>query len=112
MSRKKMNGSPIPKRGKNAVLETIGDSNGAELLKRVIESLDDEIQTGDKVMLNVEQIEKRREHTGLLPSYKEFVHMNAGRVFTARVRQDKLVSLDEDENGWLFWRGDLTRIKQ
>ena len=112
MSRKKMNGNPIPKRGENAALKALGNSKGTELLKRVIENLDDEIETGDKVTLNIEQIEKRRDYANLRQEYKDFVHMNEGRVFTALVRPDKLVSLEEDGSGWLFWRGDLTRIEQ
>lgn len=52
------------------------------------------------------------------PKYVEFVKANAGRVFHVQHQADKpdssIVELLEDltEPKWLFWEGDLIKIKE
>lgn len=75
------------------------------------------VNTGDKVMLDVDRIIRRREWDVLQEAYRQFVMENAGRIFTARVytrgrdgRYSPLIELSE-EPMWLFWEGDLIVVR-
>ena len=69
-----------------------------------------EITEGEKIKLNVEAITNRRNYGDMSPDYKEFVESNTDTVFTAHVEKKTLISLNENPR-WLFWCGDLVRIK-
>lgn len=69
------------------------------------------IQSGDKVTLNIEAIKSRKNYDSMTENYKTFVEENAGRVFTAKVEKNSLVTFEED-NTWLFWGGDLQIVEQ
>lgn len=69
-----------------------------------------EILDGDKVRLNVEAIMSRKNYDVMSDKYKEFVENANESVFTAHVEQEVLVSLVEEPK-WLFWCGDLIRVK-
>lgn len=111
MSRNRLISNPIPKRGVNPIIrrnELLEAQASASLMARILDGMQSEIHTGDKVMLDVEKITGRDEFKQARPEYQKFVRESEGKVFTANVRPDHIVSLQEDGGGWLFWRGDLT----
>lgn len=73
-------------------------------------NLPQEIQTGDKVSLDLEKITTRRNYDRMSPAYREFVENSGDMVFTAMKEQGNLISLQEEPQ-WLFWSGDLQLIK-
>lgn len=68
---------------------------------------------GDKVILDTAFIMSRKDYKKLVPEYREFIESSAGVVFTAHLEKDgRLASLNENDNKWLFWIGDLKKIKE
>lgn len=72
-----------------------------------------EISEGEKIMLDINSIKNRENYESLTGKYKEFVNNSANKVFTAHVERahTNLISLKE-EPMWLFWSGDLIKIKE
>lgn len=73
--------------------------------------LPSKIAEDDKVLLNVERIQNRKNYEKMSDGYKEFVSSNAGVVFTAHVERENLISLKESP-AWLFWSGDLIKEEE
>lgn len=67
-------------------------------------------EEGDLVQLNVEAIKNRQNYPRMSELYKKFVDDSVGKVFTAHVERPNLISLKEEPK-WLFWSGDLSRVK-
>lgn len=70
---------------------------------------------GDKVVLDVVKITHDPDWINMKQEYKDFVKMNADKVFTLRkeARQSgpfSFVSFEEDENNWMFFTGHVKRI--
>lgn len=70
-----------------------------------------EISEGEKVMLNIQAIVSRKNYERMNDKYKEFVNNSTDKVFTAHVEHKNLISLVEEPK-WLFWSGDLIKIKE
>lgn len=72
-----------------------------------------DIRNGERVILNVENIVSRSDYAKKQDAYKDFIHANSGRIFTARVyryhRGFPVLFEFEEDNTWLFWYGDLLR---
>lgn len=72
------------------------------------------IKDGDKIKLNLESIRSHPDYPSLSAKYTQFVENNADTVFTAKVEHggyiDGMISLQEDQTGWLFWAGDLLKL--
>ena len=71
-----------------------------------------DITEGEKIKLNVEAIKNRKNYKDMSKMYKEFVEANADTIFTAHVERKTLISLNENQNKWLFWCGDLIKVKE
>ena len=67
------------------------------------------INDGDKVMLDVEKIHERGNYEKMSRDYKEFVERSRGKVMTAHVERQNLISMVEEPR-WLFWSGDLIKL--
>lgn len=71
------------------------------------------IEDGDKIRLNLELIRSHPDYPSLSAKYTHFVESNADTVFTAKVEHgthnNGLISLQEDQTGWLFWPGFLIK---
>lgn len=67
-----------------------------------------EIHNGDMVRINIDAVKARKNYEIMNPKYKEFIDASQGKVFTAHVERDVLVSLEEAPE-WLFWCGDLIK---
>lgn len=95
------------------------DTQIAELYLRIKEknvSLE-KITDGDKVKLNLKAIQDHPDYNRLSEDYKAFVTENENTVFTVQFDPrggslNHVVSLKEDSTGWLFWIGDLIKIKE
>ena len=72
----------------------------------------DRIHSGDLVKLKVARVKRRRGYGKSLPAYKRFIENNTGTVFTAYVQPNGLVSLLPNGGPWLFWDGDLKKVKK
>lgn len=68
-----------------------------------------EINSGDKVRIDVSLVKSRRSYPDMNEKYKEFVENNGDKVFTARVEGKNMVSFEEEPT-WLFWSGDLIKV--
>lgn len=75
-----------------------------------------EFKDGDKVTLNYKQITSRKDWKRKLPNYKNWVNENKDRVFTISKgeKYNEFVTFKEDtsEEKWLFWVGDLVKVKE
>lgn len=67
-----------------------------------------EINEGDKILLNLDAIMSRKNYNKMNKEYRDFVESNSGTVFTAHIEHKKLISLTENPR-WLFWSGDLIK---
>ncbi len=68
------------------------------------------LRDGDKVMLNVEQIMRRKDYEKMNLGFKDIVESSADVVFTAHVEENNLVSFEEQPE-WLFWDGDVVSLE-
>lgn len=68
------------------------------------------IKEGEPVILNVENIQARVNYNKMSDGYKSFVESSEGKIFTAHVERENLISLIEEPK-WIFWSGDLIKIK-
>ena len=68
-----------------------------------------DIQEGESVKLNLENIKNRRNYENMSDKYKSFVETNADKIFTAHLERPTLVSFVE-EPSWLFYSGDLIKV--
>lgn len=75
--------------------------------RKIIEPQD--IQEGEKVRLNLENIKTRQNYGHMTDKYKAFVETNIDTVFTAHIERPTLISFVE-EPSWLFYSGDLIKI--
>ena len=71
----------------------------------------DLIKDDMKVMVNVERVMAGKNYASMNDRYKEFISQCEGKVFTAHVEDNGLVSLKESPE-WLFWEGDLIKRKE
>lgn len=76
-----------------------------------------ELNDGDRVRLNISAIQRHPDYGRLSKKYISFVEDHAADIFT--VKKDVDVGADgsvwmlaEDPNGWLFWSGDLIKVKE
>lgn len=74
------------------------------------------LNEGDKVILNVSSIKKHPDYPKLSEKYHNFVDSHINDVFTVKKDENRkdtntLVCLAEDEDGWLFWTGNLIPVK-
>lgn len=70
-----------------------------------------DINEGEKLMLDVDKIKSRRDYERMTDKYKEFINSNVDTVFTAHVERKTLISFAEEPE-WLFWCGDLIKIEK
>ena len=75
----------------------------------------DEIKAGDKVMLNMASIHRGKDYDRLSARYRDFLDAHFSDVFTVKDADGadakrSIVCLEEDDAGWLFWKGDLIKI--
>lgn len=97
------------------IKKLLDDLSEVKKFKDIIEG-DWPIKDGDKVRLNLDVIKKHPGYSQKLPAYRRFCEENAETVFTARydkkLRQS-VVSFEEDTTSpkWLFWIGDLEKVK-
>lgn len=70
-----------------------------------------DIKEGDKVSVNVELVKARRNYDRMSGAYKQFVEDSVGKVFTAHVEQENMISMVEEPK-WLFWSGDLVLVTE
>lgn len=68
------------------------------------------ISEDEKVMLDINAITSRKNYERMSDKYKEFVNGNSDKVFTAHVEHQNLISFKEEPR-WLFWSGDLIKVK-
>ena len=65
-----------------------------------------DIQDGDRVIINIDLVKGRKNYESMSTKYKNFVESAGDTVFTARQERQNLISLEESPQ-WLFWSGDL-----
>ena len=70
-----------------------------------------DIQDGDKVIINVDLVKGRKNYESMSTKYKDFVESVGDTVFTARQERKNLISLEESPQ-WLFWSGDLIIVNE
>lgn len=71
----------------------------------------EKIQEGTKVRIDVDHIKGAKEYSKLNKDYREFVESSRGKIFTAHIER-KFVSLNENDNQWLFWPGNLIIVEE
>lgn len=86
-------------------------------LSWIADRIDQKLEDGDRVKLNVDQIVRRKDYSKMQPEYRNFVETNRDRAFTAhlyRKREDGFSAMVElaEEPKWLFWYGDLIKIEE
>lgn len=84
------------------------------LLAQVLANLPPEIQTGDKVRLNIRRIHGQPGWRQRRKDYRDFVNNNKNTVFTAVRRSDQIIELVDESgsaSGWLFWQTDLVLLE-
>ena len=86
-----------------AYAKIIGDGAGTPTAPQTI--LEDE-----KVKLDIDKIKARKNYEIMSAQYKEFVESNIETIFTAHVKYSTVISLKEEPK-WLFWSGDLIKVK-
>lgn len=105
---------------RRALKKKLGDNNWRTLAAEILGSLGDEIEKkicdGDSVILDVDQIVSRKDYQRMQEEYRQFVESSRNKVFIAhshRERADGFSALIELEGveKWLFWYGDLIRVK-
>lgn len=74
------------------------------------------IQNGAKVKLDIDKIKAHPDYVKLTDKYKNWVANNSNKAFTVKYEEKygdspNLVSLEEDEIGWLFHISDLIVVK-
>lgn len=76
-----------------------------------------ELNDGDRVRLNISAIRRHPDYERLSEKYRSFIEDHAAYIFT--VKKDNGVGADgsvwmlaEDPNGWLFWSGDLVKVRE
>lgn len=71
---------------------------------------------GEKVRLKTKQITERKDWVTKNKKYKDFVTSNHDTVFTIHfeekyAKNHVLACFEEADTKWLFWVGDLERVK-
>ena len=99
------------KKNKKSVREYAADK-----LNKLSQEIENPLHEGDLVKLDVDRITKREDYTKTTEEYRAFVESSRDRVFTVRLyrkREDGFSAIIElvEEPKWLFWYGDLVRIK-
>lgn len=70
-----------------------------------------DFQEDEKFKLDIDKIKARKNYDNMTDNYKQFIDSNADTIFTAFVDKGHLVSAKEDPR-WLFWSGDLIKVKE
>ena len=89
----------------------------SDILGALGDKINDVIHDGDLVTLDVERIMGRKDYPRMQEGYRKFVEANRGKVFTARPHHKRpdgfsaTIELEGVEN-WIFWHGDLLRVKK
>lgn len=99
---KKAKKKGVPQKMAEAHAEIMDISDG-----KIIEPQD--IQEGEKVRLNLENIKTRKNYDKMTDKYKLFVETNANTIFTAHLERPTLISFVEKPS-WLFYSGDLIKL--
>lgn len=87
----------------------------ADHLDAIEDRMENYLQDGDLVRLDVDRIVKRNDYKKTQPEYQRFVEANRDTVFTVRLyrkREDGFSALVElaEAPKWLFWYGDLVKV--
>jgi len=90
--------------------------HAADKLNKLSQEIENPLHEGDLVKLDVDRITKREDYAQTTEEYQAFVESSRDRVFTVRLyrkREDGFSAIIElvEEPKWLFWYGDLVRIK-
>lgn len=88
----------------------------ADKLNQLAQEIDNPICEGEQVKLDVDRIINREDYIHTTEEYRAFVESSRDRVFTVRLyrkRKDGFSTIIElaEEPRWLFWYGDLVRVK-
>ena len=89
------------------------------LRTKELERREESLLEGSKVKLDLKNIQDHPDYPRLIPEYREWVEGHSENIFTVEYDpkypiNPKLVCLAEDTTPakWLFWIGDLIRIKE
>lgn len=90
--------------------------HAADKLNKLSQEIENPLHEGDLVKLDVDRITKREDYAQTTEEYQAFVESSRDKVFTVRLyrkREDGFSAIIElvEEPKWLFWYGDLVRIK-
>lgn len=88
----------------------------ADKLNQLVQEIDNPLHEGDQVRLDVDRIINREDYAHTTEEYHAFVESSRDRIFTVRLyrkRKDGFSAIIEltEEPRWLFWYGDLVRVK-
>lgn len=70
-----------------------------------------DIVDGSKVTIDIDFVKSRKDYGRLVPEYRRFIESSKDKVFTAHHESGDLFSLDENNNKWVFWSGELRNVK-
>lgn len=90
--------------------------DAVDKLNQLAQEIDNPLHEGDQVRIDVDRIVNRKDYARTTEEYRAFVESSRDRVFTARLyrkREDGFSAIIElaEEPRWLFWYGDLVRVK-
>jgi hypothetical protein len=78
-----------------------------------------DLPEGTKVQLDIDKMKKHPDYNRLTQKYRDWVNAHISDIFTVRFddatkTNPMLVSLEEDTTDprWLFWTGDLKKVKE
>ena len=89
----------------------------SDVLGALGDKINDVIQDGDLVTLNVGQIVGRKDYPHMQEGYRKFVESSRRKVFVAHLHHKRpdgfsaTIELEGVEN-WIFWYGDLIRVEE
>lgn len=69
-----------------------------------------EIHTGDKVVLRVDELKAKKNYSLMNPEYRTFVENSDGVIYTAVRERAELIHMEEQPR-WLFWCGDMDVVE-
>lgn len=69
-----------------------------------------EIHTGDKVVLRVDELKAKKNYSLMNPEYRTFVENSDGVIYTAVCERAELIHMEEQPR-WLFWCGDMDIVE-
>lgn len=89
----------------------------ADRLNLMAEEIENPLHDGDLVRVDVDRITGRSDYAHTQQSYRDFVEGSRDKIFTVRLyrkREDGFSALAElvGVPNWIFWYGDLIRVKE